>query len=673
MKNKAFTLVELLAVIMILGLLMLIAIPSVSNYIKSSRDNTYISSLKNFINAARELVETEKISIVDKTTTYYIPKTCLKIDNEESSPYGEWEDLYVAVTYDGVSREYYVTASDSTKHGVELCKESELEISKIKNNFGSVDNTSLLGNTKNIYILNPNCTNGRIISEEDIEDEMHDGEAVFDNGSTVNLKMKKLAGDYTNTSESTNYNIKYIKRSKEEPTEEHKTADNIVSALNSAQPIYMWFEEPTGTIYWWSEDRKPSFGASGNSFFSRLDALIEIEDLHKWDTKNLTNMSAMFRECTNLISLDLSNFDTSNVTAFFATFNRDKSLITLDLSSFDTSNATDMHAMFSECESLESIDISTLDTSKVFRISSMFSGCFSLKSIDLSHFNTSKVTEMNSMFSSCKSLTELDLSNFDTSKAKSLSHMFTWCENLVSLDLSSFNTINVKDMKYMFYHCGITSVDLSSFNTSNLENMEYMFCGTNLTSLDLSSFTTIRVTNMNGTFYSNTDLTNLDISNFNTSNVTNMHYMFSCDYGLTSLDLSHFDTSNVTNMSSMFSHCSNLEFINLSSFNTSNVTDMNFMFYNCKNLVSLDISSFDSSNITNARYLFYTCKKLETIYTSESFNLTSLQSNNADNMFTDCLVLRGGSGTVWDSTMNYSLAKVDGGPSNKGLFTKKTV
>ena len=41
MKNKGFTLVELLAVIMILGIIMTIAIVSVSQYITSSRNQTY--------------------------------------------------------------------------------------------------------------------------------------------------------------------------------------------------------------------------------------------------------------------------------------------------------------------------------------------------------------------------------------------------------------------------------------------------------------------------------------------------------------------------------------------------------------------------------------------------------------------------------------------------------
>ena len=44
MKNKGLTLIELLAVIIILGILMLIAIPSVTNYINNFRKESYVNT-----------------------------------------------------------------------------------------------------------------------------------------------------------------------------------------------------------------------------------------------------------------------------------------------------------------------------------------------------------------------------------------------------------------------------------------------------------------------------------------------------------------------------------------------------------------------------------------------------------------------------------------------------
>ena len=51
--ERGFTLIELLAVIVILAVLLAIAIPSVTNYINTSRKNTYINTISNYIDAAR--------------------------------------------------------------------------------------------------------------------------------------------------------------------------------------------------------------------------------------------------------------------------------------------------------------------------------------------------------------------------------------------------------------------------------------------------------------------------------------------------------------------------------------------------------------------------------------------------------------------------------------------
>lgn len=54
MKNKAFTLIELMGVIIILGLLSLIAIPAVTKNMRMSKENVYAAQIKRIEDAAND-------------------------------------------------------------------------------------------------------------------------------------------------------------------------------------------------------------------------------------------------------------------------------------------------------------------------------------------------------------------------------------------------------------------------------------------------------------------------------------------------------------------------------------------------------------------------------------------------------------------------------------------
>ena len=73
--KKWFTLIELLAVIIILGILMLVAIPSVTKYISDSRKEGYVATAKTIIDGTRNLVNKGSIDMFDTGVTYYIPYT----------------------------------------------------------------------------------------------------------------------------------------------------------------------------------------------------------------------------------------------------------------------------------------------------------------------------------------------------------------------------------------------------------------------------------------------------------------------------------------------------------------------------------------------------------------------------------------------------------------------
>ena len=333
---------------------------------------------------------------------------------------------------------------------------------------------------------------------------------------------------------------------------------------------------------------------NSNELFRNFQNLTEIENINLLDTSNVTDMSAMFSECSRLTSLDVSNFDTSQVTS--------------------------MSSMFYKCSKLISLDVSKFDTSKVTNMNSMFDSCSSLTNLNLSKFDTSKVTNMASMFDDCRSLTSLDVSNFDTSQVKKMGYIFSSCNRLTSLDLSKFDTSNVTDMSDMFYSCySLTSLDVSKFDTSEVTNMSGMFSKcTRLISLDVSNFDTSKVTDMYGMFFNCNSLTSLDVSKFDTSKVTKMGAMFYSCSSLTSLDVSNFDTSKVTDMSSMFYNCFSLTSLDVSNFDTSQVTRMNSMFIYCQRLTSLDFRKATFDKVTSYDAMFVSTPSTINIITKDA-------------------------------------------------------
>jgi len=123
MKKKkifGFTLIELLAVIIILGVLMIIAIPSVTEYIQNARKNAYIKTATQYVSGARTKINSAELPLYDTEATYYVPTSCISLEKGGESPFGEIEEGYVVVTYNGNGYEYYFTVRDSEKMGIYL-------------------------------------------------------------------------------------------------------------------------------------------------------------------------------------------------------------------------------------------------------------------------------------------------------------------------------------------------------------------------------------------------------------------------------------------------------------------------------------------------------------------------------------------------------------------------
>ena len=168
----------------------------------------------------------------------------------------------------------------------------------------------------------------------------------------------------------------------------------------------------------------------------------EVENVSTFSAENIVTRSIYSDELPTIIRFGNSKDETP------------KTLCVLEILYLNTNNVTDMYYMFKNCSNLTSIDVSNFDTSNVNNMANMFYGCHLLTQLDVSNFDTSKVTRMDHMFRDCNKLTSLDLNNFITNNVTDISCMFRDCNKLTSLVLGNgFNMDNVTNIAYIFSGC----------------------------------------------------------------------------------------------------------------------------------------------------------------------------------------------------------------------------
>ena len=123
LNNKGFTLIEILASIVILGVIMVAAIPAVVTIINNSRKDAYIDIVKIHEGNIQRLIAQEDYYVYDENTVYYFDYRIVQDEKSDKSPFGEWEKAYVVVTYDGKSHHYYWTGKDSAGWTIDLKKQ----------------------------------------------------------------------------------------------------------------------------------------------------------------------------------------------------------------------------------------------------------------------------------------------------------------------------------------------------------------------------------------------------------------------------------------------------------------------------------------------------------------------------------------------------------------------
>lgn len=174
MKNKkGFTLVELLAVIIILGVLLMIAVPAVQNVIKKTKNNATQKQAELFIDAAK------KMAIIDEATSDMVIYKLSDLDSDVDK--NRFTGMVVALKENG-SYKYYIYLNDSV-------------------------NKKTIGNNNN---NNNNNDIFEFASEDNINENVTDGVKKFKEGSTQIIKVNNNTYSYSNNSNTLNtyYSVK---------------------------------------------------------------------------------------------------------------------------------------------------------------------------------------------------------------------------------------------------------------------------------------------------------------------------------------------------------------------------------------------------------------------------------------------------------------------------------
>ena len=329
--------------------------------------------------------------------------------------------------------------------------------------------------------------NTPITEDTYIKAEFIERVALLDIGTNIDLKMKALANDTTTDYvhvDGEDFEIEHIKITKQLPEGYEPSEIKTISTDDSDEPVYIWWDENTKILYWYTEAGKIMLNEDCSHMFEEIEHLQEVDFLKNLDSSKVTTMNSMFAFDQYFESTDgLKYLDTSNVTdmgrmLLYASPDLSK------LSEWDVSKVTNMYNMLAGGQFTSLDGLANWNTSKVENMSYLFYACMNLESITgLRNWKTSNVTDMNHMFASIynENFTTLDgLENFNTSKVTDMSNMFDDARYLTDISaIRNFDVSKVKNMSQMFqslwYLKDISPI--TNWNTGSLENASWMFSG----------------------------------------------------------------------------------------------------------------------------------------------------------------------------------------------------
>jgi len=555
-REKGFTLVELLAVIVILAIILVIAVPQIMKTIENAREGTLKSTAQLIAKSAeKEYLVRQTLGDTDFTSIDSIP--CTDVVELDENTYGLCKIKF-----------------DSNGKATVILNGKEN---------GKFHNKACSGTANNIT-----CQEGEILPGLNCT---YDGELVqgveFQQGQYTYRYMQEYMGDWTDTGVE-GWGVILTDKESTDPVNEP-----VCSYINGKPLVSTAFMFVEMDI------------ESGNPVPSQASSI----DVSSWDTDNVTNMFGMFAyapvtEIKGLSSLEMNKVE--NMVGMFAY----SSFEEIDLSNKDLSNVQNMMMMFAGSQA-KTLNMSNVDARNVTNIANMFTyldfesgelvAPCTIETINMGGANFSSVTDMSYMFFG-SSIKTLNLSNIDASSVENTTYMVAGA-SAETINMSGANFSSVTDMSNMFNSTQSKTINVTDMDTSNVIDMGGMFADLNGLEKEIIGLNTLNTSNVidMGGMFNGLKTSEIVLTNWDTSKVEDMSYMFE-ESRINKINLSGLNANNVINMSSMFNLSSATD-INLTGMTALNVENMCTMF-SASAATTIDLSGFDTSNVTNMEGMF---------------------------------------------------------------------
>jgi surface protein len=195
-------------------------------------------------------------------------------------------------------------------------------------------------------------------------------------------------------------------------------------------------------------------------------------DISQWGSVAWKTMENAFLACTYLrvTATDIPNL--TGVSSMKGMFYGCAELQTVpNIESWNTENITDMSALFKQAFVFNS-NIGSWNTANVTTMEGLFQDAKAFNQ-NIGNWDTKKVTNMRAMFYQAETFNQ-DISRWNTISVKSMDFMFGYTYAF-NQNISSWNTANVINMGYMFQNAKAFNQNISNWNTTSVTDMREMF------------------------------------------------------------------------------------------------------------------------------------------------------------------------------------------------------